>query len=168
MNSFKRKDMNVEPIHEKLNVLRNEIKEMDGIIDLGWCGKLLYPYYEHFNDNKLRYRSGSLVAFWGILREWEDESGFPFYTGTQDYDCHHFDMYLTEFLKYAAKVKRQFPNTYLAIVKSLMDLDERERWESEFPNIRKELFDNVREELFHKDVQNIDYDKVYQEGRMLY
>ncbi|HHT7187402.1 TPA: hypothetical protein ACTZ5N_000616 [Bacillus cereus] len=168
MKGFKRKEMNVEPIDEKLKALRNDIKEMDGIIDLDWCGKLLHPYYEHFNDDKLRYRSGSLVAFLGLLSEWEDESGFPFYTGTQEYDCHHFDMYLKEFLKYAPKVKVQFPNIYLAIVASLMKLDERERWENEFPNICKELFDHVREKLFHKDVQTIDYDKVYQEGRMLY
>ncbi|KFN02753.1 hypothetical protein D0U04_21185 [Bacillus clarus] len=161
----------MDSIKEKLDLLRNEIKEMGGIIDFDWCGSLLYPYYEHFNDNKLRYRSGSLVAFWGLLREWEDESGFPFYTGTQKYDCHHFDMYLKAFLKYAPKVKRQFPNIYLVIVESLMEFDERERWESEFPNISKELFDAVREELFHAEVIKIDYDvyqKVYQEGRMLY
>ncbi len=171
MNSIKRKNRDVEPIHEKLNVLRNDIQEMVGIIDLDWCGKLLYPYYEHFNDNKLGYRSGSLVAFLGLLREWEDESGFPFYTGTQEYDCHHFDMYLTEFLKYASKVKRQFPNIYIVIVNLLVNLDKRERWERVFPNISTELFVTVREKLFYTDVPKIDYDvyqKVYQEGRMLY
>ncbi|RWS42081.1 hypothetical protein EKA14_16680 [Bacillus mycoides] len=161
----------MDPIKEKLDLLRNEIKDMGGIIDLDWCDRLLYPYYKHFNDSKLRYRSGSLLAFWGILLEWEDESGFPFYTGTQEYDCHHFDMYLKGFLKYAPKIERQFPNIYLVIIESLMELDERERWESEFPNICKELFDAVREELFHTDVTQINdetYQNAYKEGRMLY
>jgi hypothetical protein len=36
-------------IEEKLSLLKSCIDEMGGIIDLAWCGDLLYPYYEHFN-----------------------------------------------------------------------------------------------------------------------
>jgi hypothetical protein len=87
-------------IEEKLSLLKSYIDEMGGIIDLAWCGDLLYPYYEHFNDNNHRFRAGSLVAFWGLLLEWEDGSGFPFYTGVEEYNCHHFNKYLEEFLIY--------------------------------------------------------------------
>ncbi|WP_256218535.1 hypothetical protein [Bacillus sp. MUM 116] len=49
-------------INEKLTLLQNEIKKMGGIIDLGWCGELLYPFYEHFNDDNLRYRAGCFLG----------------------------------------------------------------------------------------------------------
>ena len=161
----------MDSIQGKLDLLRNEIKEMGGIIDLDWCCKLLYTYYEHFNDHNLRYRTGSLIAFLGLLLEWEDESGFPFYTGTEEYDCHHFDKYLKEFLKYSSDIKRQFPNIYLATVESLIKLDKRENWESEFPNIPSELFDTVRKKLFWSNVEKLNdetYQKALKEAGMLY
>ncbi|MGG2134550.1 hypothetical protein AB1284_25035 [Bacillus sp. S2(2024)] len=161
----------MDSIQGKLDLLHNEIKEMGDIIDLDWCGKLLYTYYEHFNDNNLRYRAGSLIAFWGLLLEWEDESGFPFYTGTEEYHCHHFDKYLKEFLKYSSDIKKQFPNIYLVTVESLIQLDKRENWESEFPNIPSGLFDTVRKNLFRNDVKKLNdetYQKALKEAGMLY
>ncbi|MFP5115992.1 hypothetical protein ACSU64_27155 [Bacillaceae bacterium C204] len=50
-------------IKGKLDLLHNKIKKMGGIIDLDWCDELLYPYFEYFNDENLRYRVGSLIAF---------------------------------------------------------------------------------------------------------
>ncbi|MGN4426297.1 hypothetical protein ACTFQN_21255 [Bacillus cereus group sp. MYBK30-1] len=161
----------MDSIQGKLDLLHNEIKEMGDIINLDWCGKLLYTYYEHFNDNNLRYRAGSLIAFLGLLLEWEDESGFPFYTGTEEYDCHHFDKYLEEFLKYSSDIKKQYPNIYLVTVESLIQLDKRENWESEFPNIPSGLFDTVRKKLFRNDVKKLNdetYQKALKEAGMLY
>lgn len=148
-------------INGKLNLLYNEIKKMGGIIDLGWCDELLYPYYEHFNDDNLRYRAGSLIAFWGLLLEWEDESGFPFYTGVEEYDCHHFDKYLKEFLKYSTDIKKQYPNIYLVIIESLNNLDKREEFENEFPIIPNVLFSTIRKKLLQPNVQNLN-NEVYQ------
>ena len=148
-------------IKGKLDLLRNEIKEMSGIIDLDWCGELFYPYYEHFNDDNLRYRGGSLIAFWGLLLEWKDGSGFPFYTGVEEYDCHHFDKYLEEFLKYASDIKIQYPNIYLAIIDSLRFLDKNEDFENEFPNISSDLFCTIRYRLLQTDVQKLS-NEVYQ------
>ena len=149
------------PIQEKLYLLHNEIKEMGGIIDLDWCGKLLYPYYKNFNDNHLEYRAGSLLAFWGLLLDWEDESGFPFCTGVEEHDCHHFDKYLQEFLTYYPKIKKQYPNIYLVIVESLNQLDERDGWENEFPNIPTEFFNTIRKKLFQNGVKKLG-DDVYE------
>jgi hypothetical protein len=134
---------------------------MGGIIDFDWCGKLLYPYYQHFNDDNLRYRGGSLIAFWGLLTEWEDGSGFPFYTGVEEYDCHHFDKYLQEFLRYVSDIKIQYPNIYLVIIESLWFLDEKNNLENIFPNISSDLFSNMRKKLFQEDVQKLNND-VYQ------
>ncbi|WNS80199.1 hypothetical protein RRU94_22210 [Domibacillus sp. DTU_2020_1001157_1_SI_ALB_TIR_016] len=158
-------------IQEKLDLLHNEIKEMGGIIDLDWCGKLLYTYYEHFNDNHPRYRAGSLLAFWGLLLDWEEESGFPFCTGIEEQDCHHFDKYLQEFLTYSSNIKKQYPNIYLAIVESLSQLDERDGWENEFPNIPSGLFNTARKKLLQNGVEKPSddvYENVFREAEMPY
>lgn len=142
---------------------------MRGILDFDWCGKLLYPYHNYFNDDNLRYRSGSLIAFWGLLTEWEDESGFPFYTGVEEHDCHHFDKYLKEFLKYSSDIKKQYPNIYFVIIESLIHLDKRDDWESEFINIPSDLFNTVRKKLLQNDIQkpnNEVYDYALKEARM--
>lgn len=136
-------------IQGKLDLLHDEIKDMGGIIDLDWCGKLLYPYYEHFNDAQPTYKAGTLLAFSGLLIEWEDESGSPFCTDVEEHDCHchHFDRYLQEFLTYSPNIKKQYPNIYLTIVALLDQLNEREDWENGFPNIPSSLFDTVRKKL---------------------
>ena len=140
-------------IEEKLDLLHNLIKEMRGIVDFDWCGELLYSYYNYFNDDNLRYRSGSLIAFWGLLTEWEDESGFPFCRDVEEQDCHHIDKYLKEFLKYASDIKKKYPNIYFVIVESLIHLDERDDLESELPNIPSDLFSTVRKKLLQNDIQ---------------
>lgn len=60
-----------DTITEKLALLKCYIREEGGIIDLNWCGDLLYPYYKHFNDSNPSHMSGSLIAFWGLLIEWD-------------------------------------------------------------------------------------------------
>ena len=156
-------------INEKLALLHNDMISMGGIIDLDWCGKLFYPYYKHFNDDNFRYRAGSLTAFWGLLLEWEDASGFPFYTGVEEYDCHHLDKYLKEFLKYSSEIKKQYPNIYLIIIESLSKLNKREVWENEFPHITSDLFSTIRKELLETDVQRLNgevYDVALKEAGM--
>lgn len=144
-------------IKEKLHLLKIKIEDMGGIIDLDWCGELLYPYYEHFNDIQPEYRSGSLLAFSGLLIEWQDESGFPFRTDAKDHEfkCHCFESYLEQFLTYSVSIKKQYPNIYLTIIVLLRQLDEREHWENEFPSIRSSLFDTVRKKLTQEDVIEI-------------
>ncbi|MFJ6268330.1 hypothetical protein ACIQGW_25630 [Lysinibacillus xylanilyticus] len=156
-------------INEKLVLLHKDMISMGGIIDLDWCGKLFYPYYKHFNDDNFRYRAGSLTAFWGLLLEWEDASGFPFYTGVEEYNCHHFDKYLKEFLKYSSDIKEQYPNIYLIIIESLNKLNKREVWENEFPHITSDLFSTIRKELLETDVQRLNgevYDLALKEAGM--
>lgn len=145
-------------IQENLEFLRAEIKRMSDLLDLDWCGKLLYTYYEHFNDIDLRFRAGSLLAFSGLLMEWEDESGFPFCTDIQERDCHHFDKYLQEFLTYSSNIKKHYPNIYLVIVTSLRQLNERENWENIFPNIPSCLFNTVRKTLFQDCAKKLEDD----------
>lgn len=147
-------------IRKKLDFLHDEIREMGGIIDLDWCGKLLHPYYEHFNDAQPKYKAGSLLAFSGLLIEWDDESGSPFCKDVEEHDCHchQFDRYIQEFLTYSPEIKEEYPNIYLTIVDLLNRLNEREEWEIEFPNIPSNLFDTVRKKLSLEGVKKISGD----------
>lgn len=112
-------------IYIKLQILYEHIKEDEGIIDLPWCTYLLYPYYLHFNDSDFKVRAGSLIAFWGLLSDWEDGSGFPFYTGTEEYECHQFDKYIFQFINNSTEIQNQYPNLHFVIIESLSNLDKR-------------------------------------------
>lgn len=156
-------------IKEKLDLLHNIVRDVRGMVDLNWFEELFHPYYEHFNDDNLRYRAGSLIAFWGLLTEWEDRSGFPFYTGKEGYNHNYFDKYLKEFLKHSSNIKKQFPNIYFVIIQTLNHLDKREDFEGEFPNIPSDLFSTVRKELLQIDVQRINteiYRNAFREAGM--
>jgi hypothetical protein len=131
-------------------LLKKCIEEDGGIFDLGWCKEFLYPFYKHFNDESFTSKAGALIGFWGLLCEWEDGSGFPFYTGIEDYECHHFDKYINEFLKVKLEVKIKLPNIYFVIVESLKFLDKEDGFENKFPNLPNELFINIRNELFEE------------------
>lgn len=142
-----------QSIKKKLNLLYKCIEEAGGIIDFDWCDTLLYPYYKHFNDNNKTYRTGSLIAFLSLLNEWEDQSEFPFCRGFGEYECHHFEKYMEEFLKYSKKIKRQYPNIFFAIIKSLAFLDNRDVLEKTFPIISHDFFIMVRKQLFNDNIQ---------------
>ncbi|MEH7483833.1 hypothetical protein V7157_22750 [Neobacillus drentensis] len=133
-----------ELIKKKLDILYERIREDEGIDDLPWCRSLFYPYFLHFNDRDGCNKVGSLIAFWGLLCEWEDGSGFPFYTGKEDYDCHHFDKYIIEFIKYSADIQKQYPNIHFVIIESLRTLDKEKDFVRVFPNIDGSFFSNLR------------------------
>lgn len=99
------------------------IREEGGIVDFDWCTGLLYPYHYHFDDEGSRYRSASLIAFLGLLTEWEDGSGFPFYkTRNETHQCHDFERYMDSFLEHSEGIREGFPNTYYAIAITLQVL----------------------------------------------
>ncbi|CAH1232716.1 hypothetical protein PAECIP111891_07079 [Paenibacillus allorhizoplanae] len=119
-------------IAEKLALLKEHIEEDGGIIDLNWYDELYYPYYLYFNDGNLNNRSGSLIAFWGLLIESSDESGFPFFTGIEVFDGYRLDKYITELLKHSSAIKEEYPNLFSVIVESLMNLDMRHDFDKIF------------------------------------
>lgn len=110
-------------LEEKINLLYKCIHEEGGIVDFDWCTGLLYPYHYHFDDEGFRYRSASLIAFLGLLTEWEDGSGFPFYkTRNEPRQIHDFECYMDSFFKHFQDIKRDFPNTFYSIVITLQVL----------------------------------------------
>lgn len=110
-------------LENKLDYLSQIIIEQKGIIDFPWCSdELFYPYYLYFNDNNNRYCTGSLIAFWGLLIDWEDGSGFPFCLGEEINDCYRFDKYMENFIFNADSIQIRFPNIFTVIVLSLETL----------------------------------------------
>lgn len=140
-------------INNKIDILYNCIKAEGGIFDLPWCSELLYPYYKHFDDPNIKFRSGSIIAFCGLLHEWEDGSGFPFYTGLERYQCHDFEKYMKSFLECSSKIKADFPKTYVLIVCILKKLDERDNMNKTFPNIESYFIEKIRRSLFSEELE---------------
>lgn len=148
---------------ETLELIKEYIIADKGIIDLSWCEEFLYPFYKHFNDPTYEYRTGSLIAFWGMLMEWEDGSGLPFCTNKDDSYCHQFDKYIKEFIKYSSNIKQRFPNIYSVIVNSLMFLDKNGCLEEEFQDYDKDFFNEIRTKLFDYSL-SIKKDDVYKQA----
>lgn len=122
-------------MEDKIDLLYKCIYEEGGIIDFDWCTRLLYPYYYHFNEENFSYRSASLIAFLGLLTEWEDGSGFPFFTGDETYECHDFEQYMNHFLEHSKKTKEDFPNIFYSILITLLGLMYHNDLATVFPNI---------------------------------
>ncbi|PZD96969.1 hypothetical protein DNH61_04800 [Paenibacillus sambharensis] len=109
-------------INQVIDHLHYCVNEEGGIIDFPWCSELLYPFYLHFGDPNERFRSGSLLAFFGLLCEWEDGSGFPFCTGIEEYECHNFECYMDHFIELMDRTKRDYPSIYTTTISSLKNL----------------------------------------------
>lgn len=153
-------------LEETLRILKECIVRDGGIFDLGWCEEFLYPFYKHFDDENRVLKAGSLIGFWGLLCEWEDGSGFPFYTGIEEFECHDFDKYAKAFIRAKLKIKEELPNIYFVIIESLKLLDKRDGFETQLPNLSKTLFNNIREELFNDVMEkpNDVYEKALNEA----
>jgi hypothetical protein len=114
VNSEVSKIKDYSKLEDKINLLFESIREEGGIVDFDWCTELLYPFHYHFNENNFRYRSASLIAFLGLLTEWEDGSGFPFYaTRKETHECHDFKCYMDSFLEYRQEIKSDLPYIFL-------------------------------------------------------
>ena len=119
------------------------IREEGGIVDFDWCTGLLYPYYYHFDDERFRYRSASLIAFLGLLTEWEDGSGFPFSkTQNETHQCHDFEQYMDSFLKHSEEIRQGFPNTFYSISITLQVLLHQEDINATFSYVDKQKLSN--------------------------
>jgi hypothetical protein len=155
-------------LEETLDILKKCIVRDGGIFDLGWCEEFLYPFYKHFNDENGALKAGALIGFWGLLCEWEDRSGFPFYTGVEEYECHHFDKYTKAFIQVKSDIKEDLPNIYFVIIESLKLLDKRDGFENELPNLSSSLFNSIRQELFNDDIDkpNDVYEKALNEAEI--
>lgn len=131
-------------INEKLELLYNCIKDDGGIYDLAWCSELLYPYYKHFHDENKWIRSGAVIAFCGLLQDWDDGSGFPFYTKEKTHPCHDFEEYIKAFMVASREIKSEYPYTYRLIATLAGKLDRRYNFNSKFPFIEKKILDEFR------------------------
>ncbi|MCB2299502.1 MORN repeat-containing protein [Clostridium tagluense] len=143
----------IDNINEKIDAMYDCINEMGGIIDLPWCDKLLYPYYNHFDDKSNKYKLGSLTAFWGLLQEWDDGSGFPFYTDRKNHTCYDFQKYMEVFMAYSSKIKSSCPSIYRVIIGLLMKLDKNENLKDTFPTIDITFINKIRDTILNEEIK---------------
>ncbi|MBU3129955.1 hypothetical protein [Clostridium tagluense] len=143
----------IDNINEKIDAMYDCINEMGGIIDLPWCDKLLYPYYNHFDDKSNKYKLGSLTAFWGLLQEWDDGSGFPFYTDRKNHTCYDFQKYMEVFMTYSSKIKSSCPSIYRVIIGLLMKLDKNENLKDTFPTIDITFINKIRDTILNEEIK---------------
>lgn len=130
-------------IESTLKLLEDCIIEDGGIVDLDWCNSFLFPFYKHFDDENNKISAQSLLAFWGLLLEWEDQSGFPFFTGTEKYDGHHFDKYMKKFMRLKDTIEERLPSLFKVIIVTLQKLDSRDSFMKVFRNLEVDFIDSV-------------------------
>ncbi|MBU3130205.1 hypothetical protein [Clostridium tagluense] len=155
-------------INEKIDAMYDYIDKMGGIIDLPWSGELLlYPYYNHFDDETSKYKVGSLTAFWGLLQDWDDGSGFPFYTDRKNHTCYDFQKYMEVFMDYSSKIKSSCPSIYKVIIGLLMKLDKNENLNDTFPNIDITFINKIRDMILNEEIELTEesFEKAYAEAR---
>ena len=141
-------------LEDKINLLYECVREEGGIIDFDWCTALLYPYHFHFDDNNIKYRSASLIAFLGLLTEWEDGSGFPFYrTRKEQHECHDFEKYMDAFLQHSCNIEREFPNIFYSIVITLRGLIHHEDIIETFPYMDKQKLTRLMRVIKDSDIK---------------
>jgi hypothetical protein len=156
-------------INEKIDAMYDCIDEMWGITDLPWCSELLlYPYYNHFDDEISKYKVGSLTAFWGLLQDWDDGSGFPFYTDRKNHTCYDFQKYMDVFMDYSSKIKSSCPSIYKVIIGLLMKLDRNENLKDTFPNIDIAFINKIRDTILNEKIELTDelFEKAYAYARL--
>ncbi len=156
-------------INEKIDAMYDYIDKMGGIIDLPWSGELLlYPYYNHFDDETSKYKVGSLTAFWGLLQDWDDGSGFPFYTDRKNHTCYDFQKYMEVFMDYSSKIKSSCPSIYKVIIALLMKLDRNENLNDTFPNIDITFINKIRDTILNEEIELTDelFEKAYEDARL--
>ena len=100
-----------------------------------------------------RIDNGSLIAFYCLLTEWEDQFGFPFFQGEYEDNRHHFDRYLKAFIRYKPMIKADYPNVYKLIIRSLSFLDNREDFEEQFPMLDLNLVNTMRSHLLKYKIE---------------
>ncbi|MDF2613807.1 MAG: hypothetical protein K0S71_1593 [Clostridia bacterium] len=130
-------------IESTLKLLEECIIEDGGIVDLDWCDGFLFPFYKHFNDENNKISAQSVLAFLGLLSEWEDQSGFPFFTGTGKYDCHHFDKYMKEFMRLKDTIEERLPNLFKVIIVTLQKLDGRDSFKKVFHHLPVDFINSI-------------------------
>ncbi|WP_028596244.1 hypothetical protein [Paenibacillus assamensis] len=141
----------------KLTNLYNMINEEGDIIDFIWCSEeLYYPYYLHFGDTNSEFSSGSLIAFLGLLLEWDDGSGFPFCQEKEFNTCYEFDKFMEYFIVDKEKIKDRFPYIFELIVITLNSIFNTEDILTIFSNITKEDLKRYEDFVRSNKVENID------------
>ncbi|MER2009704.1 hypothetical protein [Psychrobacillus sp. BL-248-WT-3] len=171
--------MSLTPIEKAKKVLRG-IEEGDYLFDMHAQWRVEYhdEYFKYFNhpDPELRKRSllifmsglgetwqGSTLLFTPLKEKENDEN--PIWT-----KIYLFEDYLKSFLENRESIKKDYPLLYEELIRFLIKLDIKKRFEDSYVEIDKEIFVELRKVLDeYKDLNEFgesyfgDYNEIYKE-----
>jgi len=148
--------LSLTPIEKSKKILRG-IEEGNYLFDMNgqWRHEYYDDYFKYFNHPDLELRKRSLLIFMSALGETWQGSGTLFaplkerekYDYTDGYKVFLFEDYLKSFLENRESIKKDYPLLYEELIRFLIKLDIKKRFEDSFVEIDKELFVELRKVL---------------------
>ena len=121
-----------------------------------WQSYYLEPYYLYFNHHDDLLRKGSLFAFYGMIKNWFNDSSFAFMTDDQgNYIFHNAEVYFSSFIEESNNIKSDFPILFAHIGCMCYEIDKKKKLENIFPNIDGTIISNLKNILFNYKSRNI-------------
>ena len=120
-----------------------------------WSKENFHEFYRYFSHHNVEVRKYSLLVFAAGLGNWAYDSSHIFAPIKElkkrpDYDPdkeYYFEEYVKSFLDNSESIKKEFPLLYQLIIKFLIQLDNRKRFEYVFREVDKQLFLDLRQFL---------------------
>lgn len=144
--------MSLTPIEKAKKVLRG-IEEGDFLFDMHaqWRGDYYDEYFKYFNHPDSELRKCSLFIFMSGLGETWMGSASVFsplkerekYEYTDCYKVYLFEDYIKSFLENGESIKKDYPLLYENLIRYLIKLDIKKRFEDSFVEVDKELLWNL-------------------------
>lgn len=171
--------MSLTPIEKAKKVLRG-IEEGDFLFDMNaqWRNDYYDEYFKYFNHPDPELRKRSLLIFMsGLGATWQG-SGTLFaplkereeYEYSDETKVYLFEDYIKSFLENGESIKKDYPLLYEELIRFLIKLDIKKRFEDSFVEIDKEIFVELRKVLDeYKDLDEFgesyfgDYNEIYKE-----
>jgi len=148
--------MSLTPIEKAKKILRG-IEEGNYLFDMN--GEWRYEYYDHyfkyFNHPDPELRKRSLLIFMsGLGVTWQGSGTLfaPLKEREKDgyadrADIYLFEDYIKSFLENRESIKNDYPLLYLELIRYIIKLDIKKRFEDSFVEVDKELFVELRKVL---------------------
>ena len=168
--------MSLTPIEKAKKILRG-IEEGNYLFDMNgqWRGEYYDDYFKYFNHPDPELRKRSLLVFMSALGETWMGSGILFAPLKErieyaDDKVFLFEDYIKSFLENRESIKKDYPLLYEDLIRYLIKLDIKKRFEDSFVEIDKELFVKLRKVLDeYKDLDEFgesyfgDYNEILKE-----
>lgn len=154
-------------VREKLKILFNSMEWVGFSTSQPWRAYNV-KFNKYFNYPEKDIRAGTLLAFYGMLQQWIDDSSLVFgFYDDQKHAIFSFEEYILDFLNYADEIAEEFPGIYGSIGYALKDLDNEIRFEARFPSIDPAIFEEMRKALYTDKVLSGEWESKFYEDAFM-